>query len=106
MKNITFITPREARYGFSLSGAVQHCVAPEDAEGALRQVLADPDSGVVVIDERLLAGIDETRFREMEQRWYGILLVLPAPGKAEAEEEDYALRLIRRAVGYHVRLQV
>jgi len=105
VKKVVFITPDEARFGFSLSGVVQECVAPEEAEQTLRQAVTDPDNGVVVIDERLLAGIDEEHFREMEERWYGILLVLPAPGKGE-EVEDYALRLIRRAIGYHVRLQV
>ena len=104
MKKIIFITPADARYGFTLSGAVQYCVPPEKAEELLRQIIAEPDSGVVVVDERLLAGIDEERFREMERRWYGILIILPAPGKGVAEE-DYAMRLIRRAIGYHVRLQ-
>ena len=36
----------------------------------------------------------------------GILLVLPSPEKLPAEVEDYAARLIRRAIGYHVRLNV
>ena len=69
--------------------------------------MADPDSGVVVIDERLLTGIGEERFREMERRWYGMLIVLPSPEKVGAEGvEDYAQRLIKRAIGYHVRLQL
>lgn len=105
MKEIVFITPYDARYGFSLSGIPQHEVSPAEAEELLLQVMAEPDSGVVVIDERLVAGIGEERFREMERRWYGILIVLPAPEKG-AEAEDYALRLIRRAIGYHVRLQL
>jgi len=107
MKSIVVLTSEDARYGFSLSGAIQFVVAPEDAELLLRKVMEDPDTGVVAIDERLLAGISEERFREMERRWYGILIVLPAPEKAGAEgAEDYALRLIKRAIGYHVRLQL
>lgn len=105
MKNIVFITPVDAQYGFSISGAVQYAVASEEAEATLKRVMADPESGVVVIDERLMEGIGEERFREMGKRWYGILIVLPAPEKG-VEAEDYALRLIRRAIGYHVRLQV
>ena len=105
MKKVVFITPDDSRFGFALTGAVQECVTAEEAEPALRKAVTDPDNGVVVIDERLLAGIDEEHFREMEERWYGILLVLPAPGKG-AEVEDYALKLIRRAIGYHVRLQI
>lgn len=104
MKKIVFLTPEDARYGFTMGGAVQHSVAAAEAEAALREVLADPESGVVVVDERLVEGIGMERFREMERRWFGILLVLPAP-EGEAGE-DYALALIRRALGYHVKLQV
>ena len=105
MKNLVFITPADARHGFSLAGARQLVVSAAEAEATLRRVLADPDTRVAVIDERLLAGIAEERFQEMEKRWFGVLIVLPAPAKAGAElAEDYALRLIRRAIGYHVRL--
>ena len=106
MRNLVFITPADARHGFTLAGARQLEVTAADAEATLRQVLADTDTRVAVIDERLLAGIPEEHFREMEKRWFGILIVLPAPEKRGAlAEEDYALRLIRRAIGYHVRLQ-
>jgi len=79
-------------------------VAPDEAQAAIQQAMADPDCGVVVIDERLLAGMSEERFREMEKRWFGVLIVLPAPEKVEEEGVDYAERLIRRVIGYHVRL--
>ncbi len=106
MKNVVFITPADARHGFVLAGARQFVVTAAEAESTLRQVLADPDTSVAVIEERLLEGIREERFREMEKRWFGVLIVLPAPEKRGAvTEEDYALRLIRRAIGYHVRLQ-
>lgn len=107
MKNLLFITPADARYGFSLAGARQLVVSVAEAEATLRQVLADPDTRVAVIDERLLAGIAEEHFEEMEKKWFGVLIVLPAPAKAGGElAEDYALRLIRRAIGYHIRLQL
>lgn len=106
MKSIVFITPRDARHGFSISGVSQLAITPEEAEATLRKVMAEPDSGVVVIDERLIGGIGEERFREMEKKWYGMLLVLPAPERIGEEGEDYAVRLIRRAIGYHVRLNL
>ena len=107
MKKLAVLTPLDARHGFSLAGARQLLVSPEEAEATLRRVLADPDTKVAVIDERLLPGIPEERFKELEKRWFGVLVVLPAPATGGGEpEEDYALRLIRRAIGYHVRLQV
>jgi V/A-type H+/Na+-transporting ATPase subunit F len=105
MNRVVFITPRDARYGFSLSGVSQQVAAPEEAEAAVQRAMADPDSGVVIIDERLVGAIGDKRFREMEKRWYGILLVLPAPEMAGAVE-DYAERLIRRVIGYQVRLNL
>ena len=104
MKTIAFITPGDARHGFSLAGVTQFIVAPDEAEAIVKQAMADPDCGVVIIDERLLAGIGEERFREMEARWFGLLIVLPSPEKAGEEGEDYAERLIRRVIGYHVKL--
>ena len=107
MKKIVFITPAEAGFGFALTGTTQYTCGPDQVETLLRQVMAEPDTGVVIIDERLAMAIDEERFREMERRWFGILLVLPAPEPSgEKTAEDYALRLIRKAIGYHVRLQV
>lgn len=106
MKRIVFITSRDAEYGFSLTGVTQYAIDAEDAEVTLKSVMAEPDTVVVVIDERLLKGINEERLREMEERWYGILLILPAPERIGEEAEDYAIRLIRRAIGYHVRLNL
>lgn len=105
MKKIVFITPGDAEYGFSLAGVTHHVIAGNEAEGCLRKALEEEDAGLVVMDERLVRGINEERLREMEERWYGVLLVLPAPKKAGITAEDYALRLIKKAIGYYVRLR-
>jgi V/A-type H+/Na+-transporting ATPase subunit F len=105
MNRVVFITPRDARYGFSLSGALQHVTVQDDVEAALRKAIEDPDSGVVIIDERLVGAIGDERFREMEQRYSGVLLVLPAPERYGGAE-DYAERLIRKVIGYQVRLNL
>jgi V/A-type H+-transporting ATPase subunit F len=105
MKGVVFVTPKDARYGFSLAGVTQLVVEAQEAEATLEKMLADLATGVVVIDERLLEGVGEERLRELERRWYGVLLVLPAPSGEEEREGDYFERLIRRALGYHVRLK-
>jgi V/A-type H+-transporting ATPase subunit F len=107
MKKIIFITPADAHPGFALAGVTHYASSSDDAEALLKKVMADPDTGVAVIDERLAMTIEEDRFREMERRWFGILLVLPSPGGAGGEAaEDYARRLIRKAIGYHVRVRI
>lgn len=106
MKKIVFITPGDAWPGFALAGFQQLTTTASGVEEVIRSVLADPESRVVVVDERLLPGMSEERFKEMGARWPGVLVVLPAPERQGAEtREDYALRIIRKAVGYHVRLQ-
>ncbi len=106
MKKIVFLTTCDARFGFSLAGIAHHVVDPSEAEAELDSLMAEPDNGLVIIDERLLRGGVEEQIRENEPDWQGILLVLPSPEKLAPEAEDYAARLIRRAIGYHVRLNV
>ena len=106
MKKIVFITPHDAEYGFSLTGITHQTVDPAETEVVLGDMMAEPDNGLVIVDERLIRTLTEERLREMEHGWSGILLVLPSPEKLPAEVEDYAARMIRRAIGYHVRLNV
>ena len=106
MKKIAVITPAQSKYGFSLSGIAQYVVEPLHLEETLKSIMADPDSGLVIIDERMINGVTVERLHELEQGWHGILLILPSPVKPPAEIEDYAARLIRRAIGYHVRLKL
>ncbi len=106
MTEVIFMTPEDARYGFSLAGTQQLVSKPQQAEELLRRTLADPDVGVVVIDERLVKALPEKEFAELEQSWRGLLVTLPAPVLAAEAEEDALQRLIRRALGYHVRLQL
>ncbi len=106
MKKIVFLTTCDVRFGFSLAGIAHHTVDPSEAETELDALMGDPDIGLVIVDERLVRGRVEEHMRESEQTWQGILLVLPSPEKLTPEAEDYAARLIRRAIGYHVRLNV
>lgn len=106
MKKIVFLTPPEAEHGFKLTGVAQYVSREENAENALLNIIREPDTGLVIIDERLLKGINEETLKGIENTWNGILLVLPSPERPDVEIEDYATRLIRRAIGYHVRLKI
>jgi vacuolar-type H+-ATPase subunit F/Vma7 len=104
VKKIVVITPPDARYGFALAGVRQRTVTVGDLPSHLRELLRDPITGVVIVDERLAVGTAQAQIREAERRWPGLVMVLPAPERAARIEEDYVLRLIRRAIGYQVRL--
>jgi vacuolar-type H+-ATPase subunit F/Vma7 len=106
MKKIVFLTPCDVRFGFGLAGIEQRTVDLSEASEELDTSVTDPATGLVIIDERLVRGDVDEMIRERERSWNAILLVLPSPEQPPPEIEDYAARMIRRAIGYHVRLNV
>lgn len=105
MKRIIFLTPKAVPHGFAAAGFEQQTVADTEAAAALLAARNAADVGVIIVDERLLPAIDEALLTRLRQNWAGILLVLPAPAAGAAAEEDYLQRMIRRALGYHIRIQ-
>ena len=106
MKKVLFITQKEALHGFELAGAGQVTAdETDDPAAVLGRAMQEPDLGLIAIEERLVGKIGEQALREMENRWGGILVVLPSPEKPGVAVEDYAMALIKRAIGYHVRLK-
>jgi V/A-type H+-transporting ATPase subunit F len=104
VKGLLVLTPIDARYGFALAGVRQQEVAVADVWSVLREATTDPQVGVVAVDGRLLAAVDQSRLRELTSRWSGVLVTLPAPAGAAITETDELQRLVRRALGYHVKL--
>jgi len=104
MKKIVVVTPPDARHGFALGGVRQLTPGPAELPATLRQLAAEPETGVVIVDERLLTVPARAEIAALERHWPGLVVVLPSPAEAAAAEEDYVLRLIRRAIGYQVRL--
>ena len=62
------------------------------------------DGTCTVVDERLMAALEEKELIDLQKTWEGMLVVLPAPKPRITEEEDYAAALIRRTIGYHLKL--
>ena len=105
MSGLLVLTPAEARHGFALAGVRQRTVAAAEILSALREAMADPAIAVIATDERLLAGLDPLLLRDLQEHWPGVLVTLPAPASAARPEEDELQRLVRRALGYHIRLE-
>ena len=106
MKKIAFITPQDAEFGFNLTGADQFIANRDSLISVLNSIILKPGTGLIIIDERLIGIVNEEKLRETERTWGEILIVMPSPERPKAEIEDYATRLIRRAIGYHVRLKI
>lgn len=106
MKKILFITPDDARFGFTLSGVRQLVTDPTGVAATVAGVVAEAVAGLIFIDERLYQHIDEEWLDGIEKQWPGLIIVLPAPEKLAESPKDYAMELIAKAIGYQVRLQI
>jgi V/A-type H+-transporting ATPase subunit F len=104
MKQIVLLTPGDAAQGFALAGVRQHTPRQAEVHRLLRELASDPRTGLVIVDERLADRDVRDCLHELDRRWAGLAIVLPAPRAVVRTEEDYVLQLIRRAIGYQVRL--
>ena len=105
MKEIRVLTPEEVLPGFALAGVHHQALEPQQVWAALEELCAKPEVGVVVIDARLAEVLDPVRLQELLRHWAGVLVTLPAPAGLESAGEDDLQRLVRRALGYHVRIE-
>ena len=105
-KRIIFFTAKDAMYGFSLAGFEQHVCTIEELEPLLLQFVPKPEYGLFVIDERLVTESIDIRLRELERGLDLVFVIMPPPLKMEAKREDYAVRLLRKAIGYHIQLDI
>jgi vacuolar-type H+-ATPase subunit F/Vma7 len=95
------------RDGFALAGVP--CLPAGNAGEAavlLAGIAEQSEVGVVLVEESLYDGISEELRRGFER--HALPLVIPFPGPPEAEApgaEARLLELLRRAIGYRVRLR-
>lgn len=104
MKRVVVLTPPDVRCGFALTGVEQRTLVPDQLLAELRTLLEDREVGLVIVEDRLAGAVPQQALRELERRSRGLLVLLPAPQAGAEFEEDPVLRLIRRAIGYQVRL--
>lgn len=102
---VVLCEPRAAP-GFLLAGLdVRRGRDGAAAAEALAELRRDVGDAVVLVQDALYAGLDARRLRREE----GTLVIVPFPDPAWEEEpsaaEAYLVEMLRRAVGYRVRLR-
>lgn len=105
-KKVIFFTAEDAMPGFRLAGFEQHSCCEAELEQLLLHFIANREYGLYVIDERLISEDTETWLREMERGLHLVFVIMPPPFLLKEKKEDYATRLLRRAIGYHIQLNV
>jgi V/A-type H+-transporting ATPase subunit F len=92
--------------GFRLAGARVEEI-PQGAEGTrFRDLLAEADLGVLAVEEGVLAAAPERLLRRARERGLPVVLpfALPRTWSEEGWGRAYVAALIRRAVGYGVKI--
>jgi V/A-type H+-transporting ATPase subunit F len=92
--------------GFRLTGVPVDEVGPGEETARFRALVADPSVAVLAIETRVLGAVPEPLLRQTSARALPVVLpfAMPRPSEAGAGRA-YVAALIRRAIGYHVKLE-
>ncbi len=92
--------------GFRLAGAAVEEVPPGGETAAFRRLLADPHAGVLAVEEELLKAVPARVLRRARERGLPVILpfALPRTIAEEGRGREYVAAIIRRAIGYSVKL--
>jgi vacuolar-type H+-ATPase subunit F/Vma7 len=94
--------------GYRLAGLTVDEVGNRATAGdRLAAAAADTDVGIILVEQRLLDAVPAAIRRAVDRRPLPIIVPIPAPNwmHAASDAESYIVELLRRAIGYRVRLQ-
>jgi V/A-type H+-transporting ATPase subunit F len=102
---VVVVRPEDA-LGFRLAGARVVETARGGEAAVLRALLSEPRTGVVAVDEEVLAAVPAHVLRRAHDRGIPVLLpfALPRRSGEEGRGRAWVAALIRRAIGYAVKL--
>lgn len=105
LRLVVAVRPADA-LGFRLAGVTVEAVAPGEELAAFRRLLADPQLGVVAVEEELQRAIPGRLLARARQRGVPVVLPFALPRRLgeEGHGRAYVAAIIRRAVGYGVKL--
>ncbi len=108
MSEVLVLGESEVVEGFSLTGAdVEGCQNAERAAWRIADILRLRSHGVVIVTETLYGDIPEKLRLKAEQSGRPLFVTLPRPAgqSAWAKREDLISRIIRRAIGYRLKIR-
>ena len=91
--------------GFELAGlAVARADDAASAAEVVKRWAADPDVGVVLVDDGLYRALPRELLRRLDHQALPVVASVPTPRWDErSEAEAYILDILRQAIGYRVR---
>ncbi|MHB0948106.1 MAG: V-type ATP synthase subunit F [Gemmatimonadaceae bacterium] len=93
--------------GFALAGIPSEGVDRNRAADRVRELAAQPDLGVLLVEDSVLAQLEPPDRAALDRRIVPVVVPFAGPtwdGRAE-QADAYILELLRRAIGYRVRLR-
>ena len=99
LAGVELVADRESREALPRSAAA--------AELRLRELGRQPDTGVLLVEERLHEALPVELRRRLARRPLPMVVPFPGPAWAERPEgaEAYVIELLRQVIGYRVRLR-
>ncbi len=113
MPRVVAVLKGELASGFSLTGVDVIRVEEPYASGAreaLESAVNNPEYGLVIVDQTLLDEVDDRLRTSLHER--NLPLVIPVPGDLRwrdvesAPEDEYVAQLVKRAVGYQLKVEL
>jgi vacuolar-type H+-ATPase subunit F/Vma7 len=106
-RRLVVIATSDLSAGFALTGVpVFEAIDGEDAARHLEQSVDDMNAGVVIIDESLYRDLPDELQRTLRRSTLPVVIPVPGPDwTTESTAHDYIVDILRRAIGYRVRLQ-
>jgi V/A-type H+-transporting ATPase subunit F len=105
---VVVLTDSDTADGFRLAGVdVQVVDSNEMARKQLNSFLDDDSTGIIAINEKMMAAIDERTQKKIDSIYRPIVISLPIKEQLEMGEDHraYLSRLIRRAIGFDITLR-
>lgn len=103
---LRIICPPETAPGFELAGLRADAVRDVHAARERLDTLAlDPEVGVVLVDDRLHRELPAELLQRLQRKSRPLVIAFPSPrGDEPGRAEEALLEVLRRAIGYRVRL--
>lgn len=108
MYKLVILTDPESAIGFRLAGVdVVEALTPEDAKKSLINLINDDTAGIVAVNEDFMNAVDARTKEKIDKIYRPIVVPIPAVKKMELtpERREYLAGLIRRAVGFDIKLR-
>ncbi|MBI3597564.1 MAG: V-type ATP synthase subunit F [Nitrospirae bacterium] len=108
MDRIVAVLDEDTALGFRLSGVeARKADTVEELQERIGQLFNEKDVRLVIVDEEMVRRLPEKLERRIEHSTAPLFLPIPTVKmwRGAIRPEEYAARLIRRAIGYQIKIR-